>query len=216
MWLGRVFGGDAHFDLAFGLVMGACAMATLAGVARIGGARAAWLFALTPLAAGAVLRSHFDLAASVVLVAALWAIATKRWALAFALLGVGTMTKLFPAVLVPVVGAWLWGRGEWRTALRGVAVFAVVVAAISAPFLGSGYLDSFRFHIDRPVQIESTPAVVLYAPRGHDRHRHDGGAGQVQVQRADRRARARGPIGVQPPRDPLDRSARVAGVAALG
>ncbi len=40
------------------------------------------------------------------------------------------------------------------------------MAAISAPFLGHGYLDSYRFHLDRPVQIESTPAIVLYALGG--------------------------------------------------
>jgi hypothetical protein len=62
--------------------------------------------------------------------------------------------------------AWWWGQGERAVALRGATVFAVVVLAVSAPFLGHGYLDAYRFHVDRPVQIESTPAVVLYAVGG--------------------------------------------------
>jgi uncharacterized membrane protein len=166
MWLARELGGEASFELAFGLLMGACALATLAGVARLGGPRAAWLFALMPALAGAVLRTHFDLLAAALLVAALWAVAARRPVLAFALLGVGAMTKLFPAVLVPVLVAWMAGRGEWRRALVCVAVFAAVVLAISAPFLGGGYADSYRFHLDRPIQVESTPAVVLYALGG--------------------------------------------------
>ena len=40
--------------------------------------------------------------------------------------------------------------------------------AISLPLSGAGYVDSFRFHLDRPVQIESTPASVLFALGGSD------------------------------------------------
>jgi Glycosyltransferase family 87 len=166
MWLARAIGSDAGFETAFGVLMGVAALATLAGVARLGGPRAAWLFALTPLAAGAVLRTHFDMVAAAALVAALLALRGQRTTVAFALLGAGAMIKLFPAVLVPVALAWLWGRGERREALRGLAVFGLVVVAISAPFLGHGYVDSYRFHLDRPVQIESAPAVVLYALGG--------------------------------------------------
>jgi hypothetical protein len=38
-----------------------------------------------------------------------------------------------------------------------------VIAAVSLPLAGTGYVDSFAFHLDRPVQIESTPATVLFA-----------------------------------------------------
>jgi hypothetical protein len=166
IWLGRVFGGDAHYETAFGVLMGVAALATQAGVRRIGGDRAAWLFALTPLACAAVLRTHYDMAVAALLVAALVALLRGRPLLGFGLLGAGAMAKGFPAVLVPVAAAWHAGRGELRTALRGVAVFAAVCAAISAPFLGDGYFDAFRFHLDRPVQVESAPAVVLYALGG--------------------------------------------------
>jgi uncharacterized membrane protein len=37
---------------------------------------------------------------------------------------------------------------------------------VSLPLAGSGYVDSFTFHVDRPVQIESTPATVLFALGG--------------------------------------------------
>jgi hypothetical protein len=78
------------------------------------------------------------------------------------------MTKLFPGLLAVIALAWLLGRGDWRAALRGGAIFAAVVIAISLPLSGAGYVDSFRFHLDRPVQIESTPASVLFALGGSD------------------------------------------------
>jgi hypothetical protein len=39
---------------------------------------------------------------------------------------------------------------------------------ISLPFAGAGYVDSFQFHLDRPVQIESSAASVLFALGGSD------------------------------------------------
>ncbi|MGH2841877.1 MAG: hypothetical protein ACRDKY_13730, partial [Solirubrobacteraceae bacterium] len=88
--------------------------------------------------------------------------------LGFVLLALGTMTKLFPALLAAAAVVWLLGRGERRAALRGAAIFAAVVVAISLPLAGAGYVDSFEFHLDRPVQIESTPATVLFALGGSD------------------------------------------------
>ena len=48
--------------------------------------------------------------------------------------------------------------------LPGLAAFAAVVVAVSLPFLvAGGFFDQFTFHLERPVQIESTPAIVLSA-----------------------------------------------------
>jgi hypothetical protein len=47
-------------------------------------------------------------------------------------------------------------------------VFAAVVVVISLPLSGAGYVDSFAFHLDRPVQIESSAATVLFALGGSD------------------------------------------------
>ena len=93
------------------------------------------------------------------------------------------MTKLYPALLVPIAVVWLLGRGERRAAVRGVAAFAAVVLAVSLPFVGDGYVEQVRFHLERPVQIESSPASVLFAlgdsyvtgdPVRHDRFRSNG------------------------------------------
>ena len=129
----------------------------------LGGTRAAWAFAFTPLLAGAVLRTHYDLLAALVLLGALLAFARTRPVLGMALLGAGAMVKGFPLVLVPIAAAWTWrharrrGRSPFlQPVVLGLASCAAVVVVVSAPFLGDGYVDAYRFHLDRPIQVEST------------------------------------------------------------
>jgi uncharacterized membrane protein len=168
-------GGDAY-ALSFAVLMLACALAGQQLAARLAaaahtpraGTTVAWLLALQPVVIGASVRTHFDALPIALALGALLAVARARPDAGFVLLGLGTMAKLFPALLVPLAAVWLAARGQRRDAVRGVALFAVVVVGISLPLAGSGYVDSFRFHLDRPVQIESMPATVLFALGGSE------------------------------------------------
>lgn len=170
--LGGVLGRDeATYAVVFSVLMVVCALAGQQFAARLAGERraaliVAWLLALQPIVIGASLRTHFDLLPVAIMLAGLLALARERPDLGFALLGLGTMTKLFPGLLAAVAIVWLLARGERRAALRGAAIFAAVVVLVSLPLAGGGYADSLRFHLDRPVQIESTPATVLFALGG--------------------------------------------------
>ena len=171
IWLARALGGD--YQQTFGLLMLACGVACVLMVRALGGALAAWAFALTPLLAGAVLRTHFDLLPAVALLAALLAFDRRRPITGMALLGLGAMVKGFPLVLAPIAAAWMWrhlqkeGQSPFlQPAALGLLACGAVVLVVSAPFFGDGYVDAYRFHLDRPVQSESTPAVVLYAIGG--------------------------------------------------
>jgi len=157
---------DHAYPITFGLLMLACLLAVMVLCAALAGERgvqAAWVVALSPLLTGALIRTHFDLVAVLFGLAGILALVRERPALAFTLLGLGTMTKVFPAVLVPVAIAWLLGQDRLRDALRGVAAFGAVVVIVSLPFAGNGYFDAYRFHLDRPLQVESTPAVIVLA-----------------------------------------------------
>jgi hypothetical protein len=163
--------GEAPYAVGFAVLMAGCALVGQQLAARLAGSGrervvVAWLMALTPIVIGASLRTHFDALPIAIALGALLALSRGRPQLGLALLGVGTMTKLFPGLLAIVALAWLLARGERRAAVRGGAAFVAVVIAISLPFAGAGYVDSFRFHVDRPVQIESTPASVLFALGG--------------------------------------------------
>ena len=174
LWLAGVFGRDPQaIEWTFGVLMASCLVAGQQLAARLaGGGRdgltVAWLLVLSPVLIGASVRTHFDPLPIAIALGGLLLLARERRDLAFLLLGLGTMTKLFPGLLAVVALVWLAGRGEWRAAIRAGAIFTAVVLAISLPFAGAGYVDSFQFHLDRPVQIESTAASVLFALGGSD------------------------------------------------
>jgi hypothetical protein len=136
--------------------------------ARTAGDRRRALFAaaLMPLLCGALVRTHFDLAPVALTLAALLLLCAARPRAGMAVLGLGAMTKFFPLLIAPVALAWLIGRGRrreaWQGALALLAVLAVLCAAVVAAS-PQGAFDAVRYHLDRPVQIESTPALALLA-----------------------------------------------------
>jgi hypothetical protein len=169
IWLAGLPGRDeATYAATFAVLMAGWALVGQQLAARLAGERraglqVAWMLALAPVVIGASVRTHFDALPIAIALGGLLALARERPDLGFFLLGLGTMTKLFPGLLAVVAIVWLVARGEGRAALRGAAIFTAVVVLVSLPLSGSGYVDSFRFHLDRPVQIESTPASVLFA-----------------------------------------------------
>lgn len=149
-------------------LLGAAAVVVLCGaLARATGAeprRAMLAAALMPLLCGALLRTHFDLFPVALLLGALLLLCRGRPRTGMAVLALGVMTKAFPLVAVPVALAWLVARGERRAAWQSAAACAAVIAAIAAAAVAvspGGALDAVRYHLDRPAQIESSPALVV-------------------------------------------------------
>jgi hypothetical protein len=147
--------------------------------------RAMLAAALMPLVCGALVRTHFDLLPVAVLLAALLLLCRERPRAGLAVLGLGAMTKLFPLVAVPVALAWLVARGRRREAWQGALACAATIAVVAGAAVAAspdGALDAVRYHVDRPVQIESSPALVLLGldaagmgeARSVSSHRSDG------------------------------------------
>lgn len=171
-------------DTLLSALMLVCALVCQRSAWAIGGAVPGWLMALIAPIAGALVRTHFDLLPAALAMAGLALIVARRPArggleLGFLLLALGTMTKLWPAVLAGVALVWLHGRGERRLAYRAGGVFVVAVLTIGVPFAALGGFPGtmVRFHVERPVQIESTAATVLEITGGSrvtgDPIRHD-------------------------------------------
>jgi hypothetical protein len=149
---------------------------------RFEGARRARLCAVALLiAAGSVLLISYDLAPALATLGALWATQRKRFTLAYALLAVGILLKLYPVFLLPVVviEQWLSLAGglpgaESRVSIAGKIVpgvlrglgtcVGIVVIVFAGSFLlsVSGTVSEFRFASDRPLQFESIPAALLW------------------------------------------------------
>lgn len=173
MWAGGLLGlGATAYAWCFGTLMLVAALVVQRQAARIAGPRGrevVWMLALLPLAAGATVRTHFDLVPVALALAGLAAIlragpAGPAVVPGFALLALGTATKLFPALVAAVALAWLVAAGRGAQALRGAGAFLAVVALACAPFAvlaPGGFADQVAYHLERPVQIESTPATVL-------------------------------------------------------
>jgi hypothetical protein len=162
--LGGAFGNTEEiYPITFGLLMLGCFLAIQAWVGALAGRAAMWAVAVSPLLLGAMVRTHMDAFVVAMVTGALLLFARQRSTWAFAVLGLGTVTKLFPILLVPIAVVWLAARGERARILPGLAAFAAVVVVVCAPFLSDGFFDQFRFHLERPVQIESTPGLVLSA-----------------------------------------------------
>jgi hypothetical protein len=149
--------------LGMSLLMLGCALVAQAACWTLGGATAGWLMVALPPVAGALVRTHYDLLPTALALVGLALVVRGRPSWGLAALAVGTMAKLWPAAIAVVAVAWLLGRGERRAARRATVVFAAVVLAIGVPFavLGGFPGTMVRFHLERPVQIESTVASML-------------------------------------------------------
>ena len=149
------------YAAAFAWLMCACGVC-LVGVVSLVRHGAAFFVALSPVLAGSLILSRFDLWPALLATAALAALLAERHRLGWALLGAAVAAKLWPLVLVPLALAWSVRRGRLRASLAGCAVVAVafVPFAVVAPH---GLWRSLSGQASRPLQIESLGAAVLTA-----------------------------------------------------
>jgi hypothetical protein len=181
--------GFADARVSFGLGLSALFLAGYAAmwrlVSRAAARRYAWY--LLP-ALQSTLLARYDLVPALAVLAALLAARGHRFPLAYALLAVGILLKLFPVVLLPALvvaqvraagasdaaaGAGVLGRGRalwaaWarlRPALAGAALCVGLCAVgFLAPLLRnpSGAHAFLGYATDRPIQVESFPATLLW------------------------------------------------------
>lgn len=108
---------------------------------------------------------RYDIFPAILTLASFYMFASKRHGWACLLLAVGAMTKLYPAVLFPLYLLYLAYGRQWRdaavscAAFFGTCVLIVGVAWLINPELITNFLS---YHTDRPLQIESVPASVVY------------------------------------------------------
>lgn len=146
---------------------------------RISGRRAAWRYAVLVLALQNLALTRYDLIPGLVCVGALWAAQRRSWRLAYLLLAVGTLLKLYPIFLVPTVLIEQWrvvgggGLPEWsraslqrlRPLLVGLAIWCgAVCVGVLIPFvLDPGSLNAILgYQSGRPIQVESTVATIVW------------------------------------------------------
>ena len=181
----------ADIQTVFSLWMAAIVTVGYAGFLRFSTRRRGLIYLLyLLLGSDAVLTARFDILPALLTLAALWATERKHFTLAYLLLAVGILLKLYPAFLLPVVMIAHWRAireahppgWRWRDGARALAAFiqrdpAVRAVAVGAglclgivalafacamALAGSDALSGFTYASDRPLQIESTPATILW------------------------------------------------------
>jgi hypothetical protein len=174
----RLLSGDDVHAYAWLLAIQNAALATgvalcLAWLARRHWARGATsvvlaLAALMVVALAPVAVWLFDLLPALLTGLALIATARGGWGTAGILLGLGTLAKLYPAVLVPLFAAWPLVAGERRALTRFLAGFGAALAIVMLPVLllaGSHALSFLDYHRERGLQLESVPAGLVLLDR---------------------------------------------------
>jgi hypothetical protein len=159
----------------FALWMLVLLVAGLAAMARRESPRVAEVCAVYLAVGGfATLLGRYDLVPAAITVAAYWTARERRFTLAYALVAAGTLLKLYPGLLLPLVALEQYralGRDPLRSlppwpVLAGVALCGGLVASgfAAARLLDpADWLGPLAYNAHRPIQIESVPATLLWA-----------------------------------------------------
>ncbi len=151
--------------------------------------RALAYFVYLVIGSAGTLVARFDIFPALVTLGALWATQRRHFATAYLLLAAGVLLKLYPIFLAPLpliaqwrtlravtTGAepdatagsrmrrWLRAPEVWRVA-EGAALFLGAVGlgfAVAFMLDPSGALSEFTYASARPLQVESTPATLLW------------------------------------------------------
>lgn len=121
-------------------------------------------WALLVLLAGGSIAWRYDLWPAATVLVAFAAVGSGRPGLAGVALGVGTMLKLFPLVVLPILAARFLVTRDWSGLARlvgGAAVVVGVVMGVSFVAAGSDSLHWLTYEIDRGLQLESTGSGIL-------------------------------------------------------
>lgn len=135
-----------------------------ASPARVVFAVASFLLGVVLL--GPFVLTRFDLYAAALCLAAVCAMLHRRSYLGPILLGAAIATKIYPAVMLPLLVVRTWRRDGRSAALGGVALTIGSVLAVYLPFAlvaPEGVVTSVWRQLGRPLQIESLGSAVLLA-----------------------------------------------------
>jgi hypothetical protein len=135
---------------------------------QVAGRRAALLFGVLMLAAGSIVVFRYELLVSFLTLVA-WCAWRHNWPrCAGALLAAAILSKLYPLLLVPLFARPPQGRDVRRQVIAVGSGLGLGLAGILLFFwLGGDPISSFsgvvRFHENKPVGLESTPATLVMA-----------------------------------------------------
>jgi len=160
------------FSCGIVLILSALAWRQWHSLGKVAGTLATYTIFLLYL--GSIVELRFDLAAAFLILASIACFVTDRRMAAWLLLGIGAMTKVIPLLIAPLFLISLYRRRQWRELVTGPALMVLTAALIALPFLlisPSGLANAFLYHVERPLQLESSwasPLLLMAKFGGYD------------------------------------------------
>ena len=158
------------YQIAFGLEAYVFLLIGLVCVHRIAGTfsdepkRFSDLYIILSICLFDFVMDRYDIFPTIMCLAALYFIRFDRMEWAWAMIALGTVTKLYPALMAPVLLIYLCMNGRKRDALKGVGICLVIGSLSMLPFIISDPGSAFMFltyHMDRGMQVEALASSFL-------------------------------------------------------
>ena len=113
---------------------------------------------------GPLIMERFDLIPAILVLCALYCFSRGWNAASWITLGIATMVKTYPVVIVPLFALYLLKRKNYSSLVKGTMAFGFTLLVIIVPCLclsPGGFYESYSYHAERGLQIESTYASAL-------------------------------------------------------
>ena len=123
------------------------------------------MIAAMTLGAHYLISCRYDVIPAAFTVMGLYLYLSSRYSLAFLIMAVATMIKLYPALILLAMLIPFLLRKDWRMLFMGVLVSLAVCVLSELPFLIDNYQTAFAYlgyHSDRGIQVESLAASFLF------------------------------------------------------
>jgi uncharacterized membrane protein len=122
------------------------------------------IYTIALFAIGPLVVTRFDFIPAILTLISIFFFVKRKSKTAWAFLAIATLTKIYPLVIAPIFFLMQFNRKQKKELLGGLAAFVITVAVIVIPCIllsPSGFWNSFSYHAQRPLQIESTYASII-------------------------------------------------------
>ncbi len=159
-----------HYQIAFAsqiLIFDLIGLLILADMAKRLGYSLWITLAVSTIAlvvSGPLITERFDLIPAILVLCALYSFSRGWNTASWITLGIATMIKTYPIVIVPLFALYLLKQKNYSSLVKGTLAFGFTLLVIIVPCLclsPEGFYESYSYHAERGLQIESTYASVL-------------------------------------------------------
>jgi hypothetical protein len=122
------------------------------------------IYTVCLLALGPIVALQYDIFPAVIVLSSIYFFYHHKYKLSWGLLAVGAMTKLFPAVLMPVYLICHLKNRQLKESGYGILTFMIISVLAVMPFVLSGgcsIVNMIEYHAERGIQLESLYSAVL-------------------------------------------------------